>query len=62
MGNMGSSAAFEASCGFVSQKSVLELLRAIKGKILDFSLRVRSCLLKSRKLLIVPPKGFCSQT
>lgn len=44
------------------KKSVLELLRAIKVEILDFSLRVRSCLLESRKLLIVPPKGFCSQT
>lgn len=55
MGNMGSTAFFEISCGFVSQKSMLELLRAVKVEILDFSLRVRSCLLESRKLLIVFP-------
>lgn len=35
-GNMGSTASFEVSCGFVSQKSMLELLRAIKVEILDF--------------------------
>lgn len=55
MGNMGSTASFEVSCGFGSQKSMLELLRAIKVEILDFSLRVRSYLLESRKLLIVFP-------
>lgn len=36
VGNMGSTASFEVSCGFVSQKSMLELLRAIKVEILDF--------------------------
>lgn len=55
MSNMGSTASFEVSCGFVSQKSVLELLRALKVEILDFSVRVRSCLLESRKLLIIFP-------
>lgn len=54
MGNMGSTASFEVSCGFVSQKSMLELLRAIKVEILDFYLSA-SCLLESRKLLIVFP-------
>lgn len=52
---MGSTASFEVYCGFVSQKSMLELLRAVKVEILGFSLRMRSCLLESRKLLIVFP-------
>lgn len=55
MGNMGNIASLQISCGFVSHKSVLELLRAVKVETLDFSLGVRSCLLESRKLLIVFP-------
>lgn len=63
VGNMGSTSSFEVSYGFESQKSMLKLLRAIKVEILDFSLRVRSCLLESRKLLIVSPlREFLSQT
>lgn len=32
MGNMGSTESFEVSCGFMSQKNMLELLKAIKVK------------------------------
>lgn len=62
MGNMGSTASFEVSCGFVSQKSMLELLRAIKVEILDFSLSEKLFVRKQKAFNCFPPKGFCSQT
>lgn len=62
MGNMGSTASFEVSCGFVSQKSMLEQLRAIKVEILDFSLSEKLFVRKQKAFNCFPPKGFCSQT
>lgn len=65
VGNMGSTASFEVSCGFVSQKSMLELLRAIKVEILDFFfffLNEKLFVRKQKAFNCFPPKGFCSQT
>lgn len=63
VGNMGSTASFEVSCGFVSQKSMLELLRAIKVEILEFFFLNEKLFVRKQKAFnCFPPKGFCSQT
>lgn len=54
MGNMGSTASSEVSCGFVKRRYVESVESCESGKNLDFALRVKSYLLESRKLFIFP--------
>lgn len=62
VGSTGSTASFEVSCGFVSQKKCVATVVSYKSGNLRFFFKSEKFVRKQKAFNCFPPKGFCSQT